>query len=97
MANMKDWLIKSVTVPELEAAMLRNEQRIEKSGVYSFAPLDNITNTDEWKKIKSSLIEGDEIWEYCSPGETWAKMMGRTGICLVRNDEVIMDIVTTMN
>ena len=97
MANIKDWLVKRITVEELEAAMLLNEQPNEKSGVFSLAPLDNITNTDAWKKMKSALIEGDEIWEFCSPGESWARMMGTTGICVVRNDEVIMDIVTTMN
>ena len=94
---MKDWLIKRITVEELEAAMLKNEQPKENTGALSLAPLDNITNTDAWKKMKASLIEGDEIWEFCSPGESWARMMGTTGICVIRNDEVIMDIVTTMN
>lgn len=94
---MKDWLIKRIKVEELEAAMFRNEQPKEKSRVCSLAPLENITNSDEWKKMKSALIEGDEIWEFCSPGESWARMMGCTGICVVRNGEVIMDIVTDMN
>lgn len=97
MANIKDWLIKRITVEELETAMLRNEHPKEKSGVFSLAPLDNITNTDAWKKMKASLIEGDEIWEFCSPGESWKRMMGTTGICVIRNDKVIMDIATTMN
>ncbi len=97
MADMKDWLIKRITVEELEAAMLRNEQPKENTGVLSLAPLDNITNTDAWMKMKSALIEGDEIWEFCSPRERWVRMMGATGICIVRKDEVIMDIVTTMN
>ena len=94
---MKDWLIKRITVLELETAMLMNEQPKEKKGVLSLAPLQNITNSDEWKKMKSALIEGDEIWEFCSPGESWARMMGATGICVIRNEEVIMDIITTMN
>ena len=94
---MKDWLIKRITVEELDAAMVRNEQRNEKSSVYSLAPLDNITNTDAWKKMKSAFIEGDEIWEFCSTRESWKRIMGTSGICVVRNDEVVMDIVTTMN
>ncbi len=77
--------------------MVRNEQPQENTSVLSLALLDNITNTDAWKKMKSALIEGDEIWEFCSPGESWARMMGTTGICVVQNDEVIMDIVTIMN
>ena len=97
MANIKDWLVKKITLEELETAMVRNELPNEKSGVFSLAPLQNITNSDEWKKMKSALIEGDEIWEFCSPGESWKRMMGTTGICVVRNDEVIMEIVTNMN
>ena len=89
MANMKDWLIKRITVEELEAAILLNEQPKEKTGVLSVAPLDNIKNTDARKKMKSALIEGDEIWEFCSPGGSWARMMGTTGICVVRNNEVM--------
>lgn len=94
---MKNWLTKKITLEELETAMVANENPKIKTNILSFAPLDNIRNNDKWKEIKSSLKAGDEIWEFCSPADSWAKSMGSTGICIVRNGEVIMDIVTMMN
>lgn len=49
------------------------------------------------KKMQSALMEGDKIWDFCSPSEGWKRIMGTTGISFVRNDEVIKDIVITMN
>ena len=43
------------------------------------------------------LQEGDELWEFRSPRESWANMAGRAGIALVRNGEVVASIVTRMN
>ena len=41
--------------------------------------------------------EGDEYWKYQSPPETWEKLKGRSGICLVRNGKVIDYEVMSMN
>ena len=94
---MKDWLKKRISLEELEAAMLRNEITNIKSTILNLSPLANVRNNNEWTKMKSALIEGDEIWEFCSSGESFSKMMGRSGICVVRNGEIIMELITLMN
>lgn len=88
---MKDWLTKRITVEEAEAKHLITDDRL------GAAPIPFGFINSQWEKIKSSLIEGDELWEFCSPIETWENLMGCQGICLVRNEEIIMEIITQMN
>lgn len=50
---------------------------------------------DRWEEMKSKMLDGDKLIEFCSGTEAWASLCGRAGIMLVRGEEVI-DIFYTM-
>jgi hypothetical protein len=50
-----------------------------------------------WELLKSKMLPGDELWEYCTDEESWDVLMGSAGIELVRDGVVIDSIVTRMN
>ena len=52
---------------------------------------------DRWEQLKSCITNDDELWEYCSPPETWHALAGREGIALFRNGDVVFSIVTVMS
>jgi hypothetical protein len=41
--------------------------------------------------------EGDEIWEWSTPKETWDSMCGMAGYCIVRDGEVIWSQINEEN
>lgn len=66
---------------------------------YSKKPISIPFGTDNatWNDIKSKMLEGDEVWKFSSPPETWTNMCGRGGVCIVRNGHVVDGIITIMN
>jgi hypothetical protein len=57
--------------------------------------------SDEFKAQARALIEafqpGDEVWRFRSPADTWQMRMGRAGVALVRNHEIVQSLLTMMN
>lgn len=47
--------------------------------------------------LKSNCAPGDKVFYYCSNREDWDALMGSEGYLLVRNDEVIDEVVRRMN
>src|SRR5438105_4131275 len=47
--------------------------------------------------LLSKMQDGDELWEFCSPPDSWAHMAGRAGIALVRGGNVLDSIVSMRN
>ena len=87
----KDWLERKVTIEEAEARNMVRDSRLGTQGVpFGF------TN-QQWKALVARMVEGDELWEFNSPADTWQNLCGRAGIALVRNGEVIDAIITMMN
>lgn len=39
----------------------------------------------------------DELWEFSSPPESWAKLHGRKGFAVVRAGEIVDALITAMN
>ena len=55
---------------------------------------------EEWLEFKDSFRDGDEIWYFRSPPETWTEFFPRCGIAgyaLVRDDHVVAEIFTEMS
>jgi len=65
---------------------------------------------NDWNKIKmeystispkylkdAGFREGDELWYWSTPEETWKYMFGRAGYCIVRNGMIIWSYMTEMN
>ena len=86
-----EWLQKRVTVAEAEAAHMVIDDRLGP------APVAFGLRNNHWRHMIEPLREGDELWAYRSPPDTWAKRAGREGYCIVRDGQVIADIWTFMN
>jgi hypothetical protein len=54
-------------------------------------------DSERWEKLKDQFEVGDSYYEYCSPPETWDQRRGQAGIALVRDGNVIDEIVTVLN
>jgi hypothetical protein len=90
-AGIKDWLQKRLTVAEAEAAYAVRDSRLGPDPVpFGF-------QNNEWRALVAAMQDGDELWEFTSPPESWQGLHGRAGVALVRRGEVVRTIVTTMN
>lgn len=55
---------------------------------------------EQWLRFKDQMQEGDEIWYYKTPIETWTKWLppcGREGYALVRDDQIIDEILLSIS
>ena len=50
-------------------------------------------------RFKHQIKEGDEIWYYITPRETWTgcPLYGREGYALIRDDKVIDEILLSIS
>ncbi len=48
-----------------------------------------------WQKLKTEAQEGDELWAFENPSNTWKKLGHHTGYALVRNGKIIKNTVVT--
>jgi hypothetical protein len=48
-----------------------------------------------WQKLKSEAREGDELWAFENPSNTWKKLGRHNGYALVRAGKVVKSIVVT--
>jgi hypothetical protein len=79
------WLVRRTNVQEAETANL-------SEGV----PFGH--QSCHWEELRSEMLGGDEIWEFCSPPSTWKDLCGRKGYVVVRNGRPTHHaIITSMN
>ena len=88
---LKEWLKRKLTIREAEERHLVYHEQLGNKGV-PFGFLNA-----EWRELVARMLDGDEIWEFSSPANTWSKLGGRAGVALVRNGEIIDSIITRMN
>ena len=48
-----------------------------------------------WQKLKAEAREGDELWAFENPSNTWKTLGRQTGYALVRNGKVVKSVVAT--
>jgi hypothetical protein len=48
-----------------------------------------------WQKLKSEARDGDEIWAFENPSNTWKKLGRHNGYALVRNGKIVKSSVVT--
>lgn len=82
---------RPITVEEIEQNHMVSDDRLGAT------PLAFGFQNEDWLKLKTQMQDGDVLREFKSPPETWARMAGRQGIALVREDRVIDSIVTLLN
>jgi hypothetical protein len=82
------WLGNAITVEEAEG-----KHMVEMSGNDVPFGYQNMA----WKRLLGQMKKGDSLYEFRSPDDSWEMLAGREGVALVRDGEVIDDIVTLMN
>jgi hypothetical protein len=87
-----EWLMNKISIQEAEHENTFVPPYSKKPIPIPFGK-DNAT----WNDIKSKMLEGDEVWRFSSPPETWTNMCGRGGVCIVRNGKIVDGIITIMN
>jgi hypothetical protein len=76
MNGMKDelsqWLIRRTTVIDVENGFPSSPTRTWWQRLLWLAPSSELCGDwlKAWNKLKGSMCEGDELWEFCSPPET---------------------------
>ena len=48
-----------------------------------------------WQKLKAQAKEGDEVWAFANPSNTWKKLGRQTGYALVRDGKIVQSTVVT--
>jgi hypothetical protein len=46
-----------------------------------------------WQKMKRNVMEGDEMWAFENPANTWKRMGKKTGYAIVREGEIVESVV----
>ena len=87
----KKWLTNKISVEDAETKHLVTDERLGPESV----PFGYMLET--WKAFKAKIQNGDELWEFSSPVETWQNLSGRAGLCIVRKGKIITSILTVMN
>jgi hypothetical protein len=85
------YLKRRLTIEEAEA---ENKAEAERFGIET-VPVGCL-NT-QWKSLLAQMQPGDELWEFSTPTMFWENLAGQKGVALVRNGEVISQLVTLMN
>lgn len=48
-----------------------------------------------WQKLKTEAGEGDELWAFENPSNTWKKLGRHTGYALVRKGKIVKSTIVT--
>lgn len=90
---VQGWLRKKTSVEEVEAEWAKEQARGLRAEVRR--PLGFINA--QWETFKAQMQPGDELWTFRSDDGSWKMLAGREGYALVRNGEVIDEIVTVLS
>jgi len=104
MTSPRDMLQKRVTVDEAVAAPIAaicpritvaeaEPAHTAQNEPPSSSPVPNDRWNDRWRAILAQMHEGDELWTFCTPPETWEHMAGLGGFALVRHGKMVTKIV----
>jgi len=83
-----------------EAAWMK--QTIEQSIVASLKRRISREELDDkhWLQFKDEMQDGDELWYYITPRETWTTFFphcGREGYVLMRGDRVVTEVLLSIS
>lgn len=87
----KEWLVKKVSVTEAESVHLCKIDRLGPD------PIPFGFQNKEWNRFICKMKDGDELWEFNSPPQSWPNMWGRAGYSIVKNGEIIDYFLTLMS
>jgi hypothetical protein len=73
-------------------------QRVENRPIAQhrdLAPMAALRVRREWEKLKALAGEGDELWAFANPSNTWKRLGRHTGYALVREGKIVQSVVVT--
>lgn len=50
-----------------------------------------------WQKLKRQAGDGEELWAWANPSNTWKKQGKLTGYALVRNGKIVQSVTVTQD
>lgn len=88
--------------PESETAWLCGEISRENAEAINMVKIDGRDvpfgyNNYQWCSIQKMMKQGDRLYEFRSPKKSWENYAGKEGIALVRDGEIVADIVILLN
>jgi hypothetical protein len=90
-----DWLRKRITIVEAEDDNPGiSDDRVSRfpEAAQPFGFLNR-----QWETLKAEMKPSDELWTFISPADSWQQFIGRMGIALLRDGNVIDVIFTEYN
>jgi hypothetical protein len=48
-----------------------------------------------WQKLKRQAAEGEEVWAFQNPSNTWKKLGKQSGYALVKDGKIVQSVVVT--
>ena len=73
-------------------------QRVENAPTSyhrTLAPMAALRIRMAWQKLKRQAGEGDEVWAFSNPSNTWKKQGKYTGYALVRDGRIVETTIAT--
>jgi hypothetical protein len=73
-------------------------QRVENAPTAEHRNLSKMTAMRirmAWQKLKTAAGEGDEVWAFANPSNTWKKLGRHTGYALVRKGKIVEATIVT--
>jgi hypothetical protein len=70
-------------------------QRVENAPTSyhrKLAPMAALRIRMAWQKLKRKAGEGDEVWAFENPSNTWKKLGKHTGYALVRDGKIVESV-----
>ncbi|HEY0015621.1 MAG TPA: hypothetical protein VGC13_04860 [Longimicrobium sp.] len=58
-------------------------------------PMPALRIRREWEKLKAQAVEGDEVWAFANPSNTWKRLGKHSGYAIVRKGKIIQSVVVT--
>lgn len=92
---IESWLTERVSVEEAEVRSTPTPDQLARNPRMPNKPFG--FDNERWEILKTQMIDGDELWYFCSPQETWRKLYGRAGLAVVRGGRVVETLVLLMN
>lgn len=87
---------------EVDPAWLGDEISIEEATAVNMVWVDghNVAfgnNNSQWRIILRLMRKEDRLYQFRSPDDTWDNFAGKEGVALVRNGEIVADLVILLN
>ncbi len=93
----KEWLKNKTTVAEAEAEHMVDLVYEPGSPMHGPTHIAFGNANARWLALVAKMQEGDELWTFDSPLETWENLCGRRGYSIVRDGEIIDSLIIGMN